>query len=347
MTTDHARSPGLSSNRLRRGLLLAAAVMVGLWALPGEAQLAAVDAPVAAPPHLALQADANHLEVHAAVHVDAAAQDLDADRASDARAPERRRGLDEVYWTVPEPTSAEALAAAWGVGKDRLLELNPDLEPGARVPAGAALRVFQADPAEPTRSIGAPNRGKLQNGVPLPEGDAWRLRTMRRRAYGTPLTVATLVDAFTAYGERYPDGPKIRVGELAQRKGGKVAPHASHRSGRDVDLGYVCLGDDDGETRWRQMNEDNFDAEKNWFLMHEMIKSGNVEAIFVSKRLQKLLYAEAQKHLPEDELAELFQYPRAGTRHDPLIRHWRGHRDHMHVRFRCADDDPRCRSTAH
>lgn len=338
MTNHAGRSNSLARpGRLRRWLAGTPLLLALACGFPPAPQVAAEDPAPA--PQLALHFEPNPLVLRAI------STQIEAIEASPLdRAPERRASLGEVFWTVPEPTPADALATTWGVGKDRLYALNPDLGPGSLVPAGTALKVFEVDPEEPTRSIGAPNRGKLQNGMPIPEGDAWRLRTMRRRAYGTELTVTTLVDAFNAYGERFPDGPKIRVGELAMRKGGKVSPHRSHRSGRDVDIGYVFVGEDDGDVRWRQMNEDNFDAEKNWFLMHEMIKTGNVEAIFVSKRLQKLLYAEAVKHLDDAELATIFQYPRTAETKDPLIRHWKGHRDHMHVRFRCEDDNRRCRS---
>ena len=36
----------------------------------------------------------------------------------------------------------------------------------------------------------------------------------------------------------------------------------------------------------------------------------------------------------EDTLDEIFQYPRGRGRPHGLVRHWRGHRGHLHVRFR-------------
>ncbi|MCA9637467.1 MAG: penicillin-insensitive murein endopeptidase, partial [Myxococcales bacterium] len=253
------------------------------------------------------------------------------------------RTLDEVFWTVPEDATPELLAATWGVGR-LLYELNPDLSAGEKISAGTALRVYEVDPDEPTRSIGAPNRGRLVNGIPIPEGDAWRLRPHRRRAYGTHKTVSTLVQVFEAYGVEFPDAPKVRVGELAGRKGGRASPHRSHRTGRDVDLGYIALGEDDGDIRWQRMNAGNFDAEKNWFLIHEMIKSGNVETIFVSKKLQTLLYKEAKRQgMSDEELAGIFQYPRGADSAKAIVKHWKGHADHMHVRFHCEEWNQRCR----
>lgn len=353
MTTTPAGTlhPKGRRHGLLLGLLLSLGAGLGLaaQAAPGEALLAA---PQAAPaPAMALHLEPNPVLIRAlsrqlglldvpegggddALGGDTA--DADALAEADADAP------TEIFWTVLEDASPELLGAHWGLGH-LIYDLNPDLRPGEPIVAGTLLKVYSADPERPTRSIGAPNRGRLQSGMPLPEGDAWRLRPVRRRAYGSTVTVATLVSTFNAYGERFPDAPKVRVGELAGRKGGKARPHRSHRSGRDVDLGYIALGDDDGEVRWRQMTRANFDAEKNWFLVHEMIKSGNVETIFISKKLQPLLYEEAKKELAPEELAEIFQHPRHEDSAKAIIRHWKGHRDHMHVRFRCEADNRRCR----
>ena len=255
--------------------------------------------------------------------------------------------LRDVFWTATEPRTPQQLAADWGIQLSILTELNPDLDPAARLAGGTQLRVYQYDPEQPPQSIGTPNRGKLRNGMPLPEGDSWRLRPVRRRAYGTELTVTSLVDAFQSYGQQFPDGPKIRVGEIAKRMGGRVSPHASHRSGRDVDIGYVFRGDDNGEDRWRSMHERNFDAEKNWFLIQEILKSGNVQTIYISKKLQKLLHKEAARTLSEPELAALFEYPRTEASPHATLQHWRGHSDHMHVRFACEPGNRRCRSRGH
>jgi murein endopeptidase len=253
----------------------------------------------------------------------------------------------EVFWTATEPKSVQQLALDWGVKLEALTSLNPEITAKDTLAAGTKLRVYQYDPDAPPQSIGSPNKGKLKNGMPLPEGDAWRLRPVRRRAYGTQLTVGSLVQAFEAYGQQFPDGPKIRVGELAKRTGGRVSPHASHRSGRDVDIGYVFRGSDNGEDAWRYMNERNFDAEKNWYLIQEILNSGQVQTIYVSKKLQKLLHREAAKNLPEAELAALFEYPRTEQSPTAVIQHWKGHHNHMHVRFQCEPGNRRCRARGH
>jgi murein endopeptidase len=262
---------------------------------------------------------------------------------SPPQAPDLTR-IDEVFWTAKEAKSPLQLASDWGVKANTLLSLNPELDPLEKLPGGTKLLVYKLDPNHPPQSIGSPNRGKLRNGMPLPEGDAWRLRPVRRRAYGTHTTVTALVDAFEAYGERYPESPKIRVGEIAKRTGGRVSPHASHRSGRDVDIGYIFNGSDNGDDRWRYMTDRNFDAEKNWALISEILKSGHVQTIYVSRKLQKLLHREAAKSLSEQELAQMFEYPRTSESPHAKIQHWRGHHNHMHVRFRCEPGNRRCRA---
>ena len=57
--------------------------------------------------------------------------------------------------------------------------------------------------------------------------------------------------------------------------------------------------------------------------------------IFVDYSVQKLLYEYAKgKGVSEDTLSELFQYPRGKRASRGIIRHWKGHIDHFHVRFR-------------
>jgi murein endopeptidase len=331
-TASHSGASGLTAKRLAR---LALGALLGLGACgevmpssPGS--LRVVDTPAELPAPLPVQA--MHFEPNAAALPLLTTTPEPTDRPRD------------VFWTAREPKTVQQLASEWGLALSTLTELNPELTPEATLAEGTRLKVWQFDPENPPMSIGSPNRGKLRNGMPFPEGDSWRLRPVRRRAYGTETTVTSLVEAFQAYGEQFPDSPKIRVGEIAKRTGGRVAPHASHRSGRDVDIGYIFRGADNENDHFRQMSARNFDAEKNWVLIQEILKSGKVQTIYVSKKLQKLLHAEAAKTLSAPELAALFEYPRTESSPHATLQHWKGHADHMHVRFQCEPGNRRCRS---
>lgn len=250
--------------------------------------------------------------------------------------------LSEVQWTAHRSMLVSDLASQWGLPAKALRQLNPQLRGRKRAKEGEQLRVFKHDDDAPPRSVGAPNRGKLQRGIPLPEGDAWRLRQRRARVYGNTVMVSSLLQAFEAYDAAYPDGPEIRLGDLSDRNGGRLSPHVSHRSGRDVDIGYIIHPDKRGERYWQNAKEDSFDVEKNWYLVKALIETGNVQQIFMSARLQAMLMPLAEKELSEDQLARYFRKANPDPSSPSVIKHWRGHLDHMHVRFTCEAENRRC-----
>jgi murein endopeptidase len=250
----------------------------------------------------------------------------------------------EVHWTVLQDEPRDLLASRWGLMERTLVALNPELRGLEEVPAGLQLRVFERDEAWPTRSIGAPNKGRLQHGLPMPEGKHWELRDRRTRAYGATNAIGAMVTAFTRYGEQLGGAaPPVSVGEISGPRGGRAHPHSSHRSGRDVDIGYVLLPGTEGE-QWKRANPENFDAEKNWVLIKALVETGEVQTIFISRKLQRMLEPVARQDIGEEALGRYFWRPGGGPEQDPILRHWDGHRDHMHVRFRCEPGNDRCRS---
>ena len=80
---------------------------------------------------------------------------------------------------------------------------------------------------------------------------------------------------------------------------------------------------------------DTIDLERTWALVEEFIATGEVRCIFLDYQMQKLLYTYAKQHgVSQRKLDEYFQYPRGSGRNHGIIRHWRGHVNHLHVRFR-------------
>lgn len=253
--------------------------------------------------------------------------------------------LAVVQWTLPRDMRFNEVALNWGMWPDDLRALNPEHADTASFASGTALVVHRADPREPTMSIGAPNRGRLRAGIPLPEGDHWRLREHRPRGYGAKHTISALLTAFRAYGETHPDGPQIRIGEISKRTGGRVRPHVSHRSGRDVDIGYVMKPSPlDEEHYWRRATAKTMDAAKTWTLVKELVATGQVQRIFISAKLQRVIAAEAAKELTPEELNLMFDAVNPDPRVMTLVAHEHGHMDHMHVRFKCERGNIRCRA---
>ncbi|MCX4242203.1 penicillin-insensitive murein endopeptidase [Paraliomyxa miuraensis] len=252
----------------------------------------------------------------------------------------------EVWWTAPFDESAETLSSRWGLPLYELRALNPELGAMSSVHAGMQVRVYEHDEERPTRSIGSPNRGRLQHGLPMPEGPYWTLRERRTRAYGSRNAVEAMVTAFHRYGEAFEEAPPVRVGELSSRRGGRAHPHVSHRAGRDVDLGYVLDVEptpDQPAWQWKRATAQTFDVEKNWFLIKALVDTGEVQHIFMSRKLQRLLEPVARAELSPEEFARYFYVPGADPEQSPLLHHENGHVDHMHVRFRCEPGNLRCR----
>lgn len=153
-------------------------------------------------------------------------------------------------------------------------------------------------------------------------------------AFGTQKTIRLLHSVVAQYKRRHSKGPKVLIGDISKRGGGKLHPHLSHKRGHDFDVGYVLKGAAGSKTRFAGVNRSNFDAARTWSLVKAFLDTKEVRYIFMDYGHQKVLYNYALAHgVAETELDELFQYPRGRGRNHGLIRHWRSHKNHFHVRF--------------
>lgn len=154
-------------------------------------------------------------------------------------------------------------------------------------------------------------------------------------AFGTTKTIGLLQQVTKRYRARTGTGPKVVVGDISRRGGGGLGGHLSHRTGHDVDVGYVLRGADASRTHFSGVNEDNLDVARTWALIKAFLDTDQVVYIFMDYGWQKVLYEHARDHgASERELDEIFQYPRGRGRSHGIVRHWRSHRHHFHVRFR-------------
>lgn len=178
------------------------------------------------------------------------------------------------------------------------------------------------------------DKGKLRAGVQLPPGRHYVVK-WEGGAWGTGKTIRVIQSAVATYKRKLPGGPKVHIGDISKRGGGKFRPHLSHQHGRDVDIGYVLEGKYAHEKRFHTAVNGNLDIARTWTLIKAFVDSGEVTYIFMDYRIQEKLYKYAKKRgYSEDTLDELFQYPRGKRRTHGLIRHWKGHHNHFHVRFR-------------
>lgn len=220
---------------------------------------------------------------------------------------------------------------------NKSLQKNPDK---LKVGQTLVLRIQRFDGATGV-SRGLANNGSLSGGIQLQSGPGYTVRNPAR-SYGTALTTGLIMDTLGAYRAKYPKAPNFMIGDLSTKNGGKLTPHLSHQSGRDVDISYISTTPKNF-VGFARMNASNFDAEKNWYTLERFLSTKKVQYIFVDYEVQKLLYNQAKKlGYTDAQLKPMIQYPNGKKSYYAIIRHAKGHADHFHVRFVCAPTDVNC-----
>ncbi len=193
-------------------------------------------------------------------------------------------------------------------------------------------------------SIGKVNGGFLLGGQELQAKKHVHWYKSNDRHWGISRFVQALDRAAVAVNTRYA-GPPLLIGDLSARYGGRIGGHASHRSGRDIDILYFVTSPSGAPVEspgFFRFERDGlattprgfvrFDVERNWSFVRVMLldPDARVQWIFMSNvlRMHLLLYAFA-KGEPTDLLvraATVLHEPRP-----PAL----PHDDHMHVRTEC------------
>jgi penicillin-insensitive murein endopeptidase len=227
---------------------------------------------------------------------------------------------------------------------------DEDLEKISRMPRTVAPS--DIEPA-PSVSVGYPNRGLLRFGTRINDDRVMRVKdgSLDSR-FGTGELVRLIERAAQDVAFRYPRS-QLTIGDLSRPGGGRLRPHVSHQSGRDVDLGFYMLDrrstplnanlfvrlDNQGMGRqWGVLYK--FDAARNWALIESLLSdpTTDVQHVFVSNAVKRLLLRQALREHANPEL--LMRARRVITQPS------RGapHRSHFHVRVYCSDDDrPMCK----
>ncbi|MBK6919984.1 MAG: penicillin-insensitive murein endopeptidase [Deltaproteobacteria bacterium] len=213
------------------------------------------------------------------------------------------------------------------------------LEGPAFEPDAAPLEVALELPTD-ARSVGLPQRGRLEHGASLPASPLWTL-AHPSRAFGSSHTLAVLRDAFTTLRNDTGYRGEVTIGALSRPHGGRFAPHRSHQSGRDIDIRLPLvagLGDD-----VRHPGVDDIDWYATWAIVDAFLRTGEVEAVFLELGRHERLYTAARiLGVPRERLQEIIRW--ANWSGHVIVKHSEGHDTHIHVRIRCGDDEPRCRT---
>jgi murein endopeptidase len=249
----------------------------------------------------------------------------------DARARRARQGLQRRDAHARQQPEDDARAR-----RDR--NRRPELH-AAHARADAAAELATDDrPAKRSRGKNAPWDGTLQGAERLPGDEGYRIRRPSR-SYGVPYVIDHLRNAIAVVRALYPDVHTLAIGDLSAEHGGKLDNHRSHQTGLDVDVGFFYRTLPEGYPDRFALAGENLDLEATWALVTAFSRTSalddGVEIIFLDHAVQKRLYDWAHRRgTPDEDLAQLLQYPRSKDTQVGLVRHWPNHADHLHVRFK-------------
>ena len=205
-----------------------------------------------------------------------------------------------------------------------------------------------------SRSRGFAWNGQLERGVRLEPSQHIRHVTEYASTghfYGSWQLVQVLQRAAQRVATRIP-GAKLSVGELSREHGGNLPGHASHESGRDVDVGFYML--DAAGRPYDAFAFARFDARgqgvapnqglrldlaRNWEFLARLVSDPEtrVQFVFVAPEIRKLLLDEGKRRGASDKVLD--RAARVMVR--PSEKH--PHGNHFHVRVYCGPEDrPRC-----
>ncbi len=195
-------------------------------------------------------------------------------------------------------------------------------------------------------SVGAPDNGWQLRAKKLKTSPFLKVKTSSRpNVYGHPSLVLMLQRSAKEVAQSG-HGAKMLVGDLSSERGGPLAGHVSHQSGRDADIGFYVLDERGrsvlldhfvtfrGDGTSVEQPKLRFDDYRNWLLVQSWVNDerAGLTHIFVSWPLRSRLLAFAAK-TPQfqkyvEQAAILLKQPEDAGAHD----------DHFHVRVSCPTD---------
>jgi len=257
------------------------------------------------------------------------------------------------------------LATRFGVDVTRLRAYNPGVEalaPAAKITVWVDPKPYKPrEPRQPipefhidksARSIGNPNNGRLDNGIKLPESDAYTV--VSPHVYGSAYAMASMQKALATFRQDVDYDGLIIVSDMSKKGGGHLDPHKSHQAGRDVDIWlpsvrgvYRKKDKGVGLKKMHRPVGNEIDWYATFGLVRALIQTGAVKEVYLDWSRQKYVYDAARNMgATPQQLDEWIQYPRKQTSGKGVFRHSAEHYTHIHVRFKCADwEKPECQDT--
>ncbi len=194
----------------------------------------------------------------------------------------------------------------------------------------------QAHSKNTQQSIGFYSKGKLSNASKLGSSSKdWKeLFPVRNRSFANDTLIEAIKKSAYEIHQRSSDSERLQVSDFSALNGGKLGGHASHQNGLDVDVVYLRYDRTEQEINGNRGLEEkfvkdsevtsNFDLERNWNLIQQLVTDNDVNRIFVDEAIKDLLckvYQDETNLLATEVLRRL--------------RPWPSHDDHLHLRLKC------------
>ncbi|PIN86127.1 hypothetical protein COV19_06540 [Candidatus Woesearchaeota archaeon CG10_big_fil_rev_8_21_14_0_10_44_13] len=198
-------------------------------------------------------------------------------------------------------------------------------------------------PQTDSQSIGNANVGRLENGVKVPDEGTYYLIDPPARGRGSNYATNELYIGLQKTGcvlmKNY--NVKLIFRDMSKQGGGKLGKHLSHTSGRDVDMGFVCIKDEKRFPCYRNVVQGGgvvpeFDPAGNWLLMKTVFDTVEVDHVFLNRYIIKLIMDWAEANEPDKIAVEKVKKI---LERDELANHV----THYHLRIKCPEGDAQCR----
>jgi murein endopeptidase len=159
----------------------------------------------------------------------------------------RHRGGEDAATVLEDPPSLT-------FGLDDFGFHLPEREPKPAPELDARAEKRATEPVRVTwhhaTSVGLQYAGRLIDGTQLPQAGpnwvTWNPATdsspnLPGRLYGHEHTIRAILSVLSGYRAAHPDAPRVVVGDISFRHGGRMDEHVSHQNGLDVDIYYPRL----------------------------------------------------------------------------------------------------------
>lgn len=256
------------------------------------------------------------------------------------------RAQRKIAYTIESGDTLGSIARKFGVSVRDLQRMNPKKK-ADRLRVGDKLVVYKEGRSSPSQSVGRPQAGRLVDGELFKDVPGTWMKSPTT-AWGTNETVRALKGAIAEVRRKMPKVHDLTIGDISRKEGGFLAPHKSHQSGIDADIGFYHRGQPKiGPRAFLDGTVVGLDLEATWLLISALIgdreDASNVEYMFIGYPVQEKLYKWAlEKGIPESKLAWYFQYPKGSRAMSGVIRHEPSHMNHIHIRWKCPPSDKNC-----